>query len=63
MSENKAASRYAKSLIDLSNEQNAFEAIKADMVLLVKVIDENSQLEAILNNPIVPLDKMAGNSS
>jgi F-type H+-transporting ATPase subunit delta len=60
MSENKAASRYAKSLIDLSNEQNAFEAIKADMVLLVKVIDENSQLEAILNNPIVPLDKKAG---
>lgn len=60
MSENKAASRYAKSLIDLSNEQNAFEVIKGDMVLLAKVIDENSELEAILKNPIVPLDKKAG---
>jgi F-type H+-transporting ATPase subunit delta len=60
MSENKAASRYAKSLIDLSNEQNAFEVIKGDMVMLAKVIDENSELEAILNNPIIPLDKKAG---
>ncbi|MBC7567201.1 MAG: ATP synthase F1 subunit delta [Pedobacter sp.] len=60
MSENKAASRYAKALIDLSNEQNAFEVIKGDMVLLAKTIDENSELEAILKNPIVPLDKKAG---
>ena len=60
MSENKAASRYAKSLIDLSTEQNALEEIKADMVLLTKVIDDHSELEAILKNPIVPLDKKAG---
>ena len=60
MSENKAASRYAKSLIDLSNEQNSFEIIKGDMVLLERIIDENSELEAILKNPIVPLDKKAG---
>lgn len=60
MSENKAASRYAKSLIDLSTEQNALEQIKSDMVLLAKVIDDHSELEAILNNPIVPLDKKAG---
>ncbi len=60
MSENKVASRYAKSLIDLSTEQNALEEIKADMVLLTKVIDENSELEAILKNPIIPLDKKAG---
>ncbi|MEJ2882743.1 ATP synthase F1 subunit delta [Pedobacter sp. GR22-6] len=60
MSENKAASRYAKSLIDLSTEQNALEQIKGDMVLLAQVIDEHSELEAILKNPIVPLDKKAG---
>lgn len=60
MSENKAASRYAKSLIDLSTEQNAFEQIKNDMVLVTRIIDENSELEAILNNPIVPLDRKAG---
>ena len=60
MSENKAASRYAKSLIDLSTEQNALEEIKNDMVLLDQVIDQNPELEAILKNPIVPLDKKAG---
>ena len=60
MSEIKAASRYAKSLIDLSTEQNAFEEIKNDMVLLAKIIDDNSELEAILKNPIVPLEKKAG---
>ncbi|AOM77796.1 ATP synthase F1 subunit delta [Pedobacter steynii] len=60
MLENKAASRYAKSLIDLSNEQNALEEIKSDMVLLDQVIDQNPELEAILKNPIVPLDKKSG---
>ncbi|WP_316813576.1 ATP synthase F1 subunit delta [Pedobacter heparinus] len=60
MSENKAASRYAKSLIDLSTERNAFEEIKNDMVFLEQVIDQNPELEAILKNPIVPLDKKAG---
>jgi F-type H+-transporting ATPase subunit delta len=60
MSEHKAASRYAKSLIDLSTEQNAFEEMKNDMVLLEQVIDQNPELEAILRNPIVPLNKKSG---
>ncbi|MGY4383733.1 F-type H+-transporting ATPase subunit delta [Pedobacter sp. UYP24] len=60
MSENKAASRYAKSIIDLSKEQNSFEEVKNDMALLAKIIDENSELEAILKNPIIPLVKKAG---
>lgn len=56
----KAASRYAKSLIDLSTEQNALEEMKNDMVLFEDVVDNNSELEAILKNPIVPLDKKFG---
>jgi len=60
MSENKAASRYAKSIIDLSIETKSLEEVRSDMVLVSKVIGENPQLEAILNNPIVPLDKKAG---
>jgi len=60
MSENKAASRYAKSIIDLSIETKSLEEVKSDMALVSKVIGENSQLEAILNNPIVPIDKKAG---
>jgi F-type H+-transporting ATPase subunit delta len=59
MSENKAGSRYAKSLIDLSTEQNLLEEIKNDMVLIEQVIDQNSELEAILQNPVIPLDKKA----
>ncbi|WP_219224031.1 ATP synthase F1 subunit delta [Pedobacter antarcticus] len=57
MSENKAASRYAKSLIDLSTEQNSLEEMKNDMVLIEQVIDQNTVLEAILQNPVIPLDK------
>ncbi|MFD0939840.1 ATP synthase F1 subunit delta [Pedobacter boryungensis] len=56
----KAASRYAKSLIDLSTEQNALEEMKNDMVLFEEIVDNNSELEAILKNPIVPLDKKLG---
>ncbi|MCJ0741294.1 ATP synthase F1 subunit delta [Pedobacter montanisoli] len=56
----KAAARYAKSLIDLSKEQNALEEVKNDMVFFEHVVDENSELEAILKNPIVPLDKKQG---
>ncbi|HTM97675.1 MAG TPA: ATP synthase F1 subunit delta [Pedobacter sp.] len=56
----KAASRYAKSLIDLSTEQNSLEEMKNDMVLFEQVVDNNSELEAILKNPIVPLDKKSG---
>lgn len=56
----KAASRYAKSLIDLSTEHQALEAVKKDMMLFEGVVDGNSQLEAILKNPIVPLDKKQG---
>ncbi len=56
----KAGARYAKSLIDLSTEQNVLEEIKNDMVLFEQVVDDNSELEAILKNPIVPLDKKLG---
>ena len=56
----KAAARYAKSLIDLSTERNALQDMMNDMVLFEKVVDDNSELEAILKNPIVPLDKKAG---
>ena len=56
----KAGARYAKSLIDLSKEQNALEEIKNDMVFFEGVVDDNSELEAILKKPIVHLDKKAG---
>lgn len=57
MSEIQVASRYAKSLIDLAEEQNALEPIKSDIESFLKVIKENKQLAAILKNPIIHTDK------
>lgn len=57
MSEFKVASRYAKSLIDLAREQNALEAIRQDMVQVIEVMKESSQLRAVMANPIIKLDK------
>jgi F-type H+-transporting ATPase subunit delta len=53
MSEIAVASRYAKSLIDLSEEQSLLETIYSDMVFFTKTLKENVQLNAVLSNPIV----------
>ena len=57
MSEIKVATRYAKSLIDLALEQKALEEIKGDMELFVNTLKANSELQAVVKNPIIPLDK------
>ncbi len=57
MSEIQVASRYAKSLIDLAEEQNALEPIKGDIGSFLNTVKENKQLAAILKNPIIHADK------
>jgi F-type H+-transporting ATPase subunit delta len=57
MSEFKVASRYAKSLIDLAREENALEAILQDMVQVIGVMKQSSQLRAVMANPVIKLDK------
>ena len=57
MSEIQVASRYAKSLIDLAQEQNALEAVKSDIEQFIRVGKENPQLLAVLKNPIIRPDK------
>ncbi len=57
MSEIQVASRYAKSLIDLAEEQNVLEKVKADIEGVVKTLRENGELRAVLANPIVSPDK------
>ena len=51
MSELTVASRYAKSLIDLAQEQNLVEVIKDDMDLFAHTLKANPQLNAVLGNP------------
>ena len=59
MSEIQVASRYAKSLIDLAEEQNALEQVRKDIGLFLETCRANPQLQAILKNPIIGLDKKA----
>ncbi|HEY1024771.1 MAG TPA: ATP synthase F1 subunit delta [Sphingobacteriaceae bacterium] len=57
MSEIQVASRYAKSLIDLAQEQNVLEKVREDIASFVATLKENSQLRAVLANPIITPDK------
>ncbi|TJZ61341.1 ATP synthase F1 subunit delta [Sphingobacterium olei] len=57
MSVFKVASRYAKSLIDLAQQQGSLEVIKVDMEQIVALIKSNSELQAVLSNPIIKIDK------
>jgi F-type H+-transporting ATPase subunit delta len=57
MIETKVAKRYAKSLLDLSNEKGVLDAIAADMKLLASVCEQNRDLAALLASPIINGDK------
>lgn len=57
MSEIRVASRYAKALIDLAIERNELEQVKGDIDLFLAASKSNSELVAVLKNPIVPIDK------
>lgn len=57
MKETRVAYRYAKSLIDLAAENGVLDQVNADMAGLVTVFKQNSQLAAVMKNPIVQGDK------
>ena len=57
MSEVRVASRYAKSLLELANEQGKLEEVHKDMLLLDSVCKENYDFVLVLKNPIVKNDK------
>jgi F-type H+-transporting ATPase subunit delta len=57
MIETKVAKRYAKSLIDLSNEKGIMDEVNRDIKLFLKLCSENRDLELLLSNPIINADK------
>ncbi|TWR23866.1 ATP synthase F1 subunit delta [Mucilaginibacter pallidiroseus] len=57
MSEVTVGTRYAKSLIDLAQEQNIVDAVKADMDLFIHTLKANPELKAVLGNPVVAQGK------
>jgi len=57
MSELTVATRYAKSLIDLAQEQKTLETVREDMALFVQTLKASTELQAVLRNPIIPHSK------
>lgn len=51
------ASRYAKSLLDLSVEKKQLEETRKDMKLVQQICVSNKDLVSLLNSPIVKTDK------
>lgn len=57
MTNPRLAGRYAKSILDLSIEQNSLEAVIADMKLLAQICKGNPDFVAMLKSPIIAADK------
>lgn len=57
MSESTVALRYAKSLIDLAQEQNLVDTVYQDMLFFKKTAEENRGLMLALKSPVVRHDK------
>lgn len=53
MPSHRAASRYAKSLIELAQEQKILDEVYEDMRLFSAVLDKNRIFAAMLKNPII----------
>lgn len=54
---NKAASRFAKSFLDLSKERNLLEDSFADMSLVLTICEENKEFRILLKSPVIRTDK------
>lgn len=53
MSNYRAASRYAKSMLELADEKGVLEEVNKDMLLLDTICKENRDFMLMLKNPIV----------
>lgn len=53
MESSKLQTRYAQSLFDLAVENSLTESVYEDMSLVKKVCAENTELKAVLKNPII----------
>lgn len=57
MSEFRVANRYAKSLLDLSKEQNSLDVVFSDMKTFLDVMTKSPELEKMLKSPLIHGDK------
>lgn len=57
MSEFRAASRYAKSLLELADEKGVLEEVHNDMLEFSELCAENREFVLMLKNPVIKHDK------
>lgn len=57
MSEFRVVNRYAKSLLDLSKEQNNVDVVFNDMKTFLDVLSKSAELENMLKSPLINGDK------
>lgn len=57
MVDTKVASRYAKSLIGLAQEQNLLEEVKKDMEVILHTCKTSKEFQLLLKSPIIKGDK------
>lgn len=57
MSVTRIASRYSKSLLQLSVESGSLDKVYQDMADIRKAVHENRDFQNLLNSPVVPSDK------
>ena len=57
MRSHRAATRYAKSIIELAKEQKVLDEVYGDMKLFSAVIEQNRIFSVMLKNPIINHDK------
>ncbi|MBA9076193.1 MULTISPECIES: ATP synthase F1 subunit delta [Rufibacter] len=57
MSDERVASRYAKSLLELAQEKGSLEKVYQDMLSFTKTLSGSRDLSLVLRNPIIKHDK------
>lgn len=57
MKSTKAATRYAKALLDLAVENNKTEQVSANMLALISANEGNEEFNGFLNSPIISSEK------
>lgn len=57
MQKSRLASVYAKSLVDLSQEQNQLEAVHTDMLYLREIFKASREFKNLMSSPIIASDK------
>ena len=57
MKSSKAASRYAKALLEIAIDQKKIDSILGDMNFLTQVSEESSEFETLVSSPIISTEK------